>query len=85
MLKNFEHGELVAYCPVDSFGNIYKVEIGIFNKYNKNKTGAFIWYHTGGTCACTPVDFLYPIANDQYLAVEHSFNSLDKEEEEHGI
>ncbi len=77
----FKKGQLVAYCPIDMHGNIYKVEIGVFNKYNKGKTGAFIWYHMGGTCACTSVEFLHPIANESYLVIGHTFNSLDEEEE----
>ncbi|WP_270525777.1 hypothetical protein [Longibaculum muris] len=82
MDNNFVQGQLVAYCPIDSQGNIYKVEIGRFNKYNKNKTGAFVWYHMGGMSACTPLQFLHPIANDNYLVIGHTFNSLDKEEEQ---
>lgn len=85
MPKKFKHGQLVAYCPVDQFGDVYRVEIGVFNRYNKNRTGAFVWYHMGGTSACTPLDFLYPITNDRYLSVDHTLNSLDKEEEEDGI
>lgn len=85
MPKKFEHGQLVAYCPTDSSGNIYKVEIGVFNKYNKTNTQAFVWYHMGGTSACTPLEFLYPITNDQYLVIGHTFNSLDERKSSDGI
>lgn len=85
MENEFKQGQLVAYCPVDTQGEIYKVEIGVFNKYNKNKTAGFVWYHMGGTSAYTPLEFLYPVANSSYLVIGHTFNSLDKEEEKNGI
>lgn len=81
MNKQFEKGQLVAYCPEDENGNIYKVEIGIFNKLNKSGTGAFIWYHMGSTSACSQLEYLYPIANDSYIVIGHTFNSLEKEKE----
>ena len=81
MEKVFKKGHLVAYIPTDTKGNIYKVEIGVFNKYNKDKSGAFVWYHMGGSSACTPLDFLYPIENENYIVIGHTFNSLEKEEE----
>ena len=80
----FKQGQLVAYCPKDAEGNIYKVEIGVFNKYNKSITGAFVWYHMGSTSACTPLEYLYPIANDHYLVIGHTFNSLDKGDNNNG-
>lgn len=80
MDKEFKKGHLVAYCPTDSDGDIYKVEIGVFNKLNKSGTGAFVWYHMGSTCACTPLEHLYPIDNDRYIVIGHTFNSLDEEE-----
>lgn len=83
MEKEFKKGQLVAYCPTDTNGKIYKVEIGVFSKYTKDKRGAFIWYHMGGTCACTPLQYLYPIENDMYI-IKHTFNSLDKEGNENG-
>lgn len=79
-MTSFKKGDLVAYCPTDSDGHIYKVEVGVFNKLNKSETGAFVWYHMGSTSACTPIDFLYPIDNSGYIVVGHTFNSLDKEE-----
>ena len=84
MEKEFKKGQLVAYCPTDARGKIYKVEIGVFSKYTKDKRGAFIWYHMGGTCACTPIEHLYPVENDNYIVIGHTFNSLDKEGNENG-
>lgn len=60
----FKNGDLVAYCPKDIEGNIYKVEIGIFKKYNKSNTCGFVFCHFGDTTACTPLEHLYPVAND---------------------
>lgn len=37
MEKEFKKGQLVAYCPTDLRGKIYKVEIGVFSKYTKDK------------------------------------------------
>jgi len=74
--RDFKEGQLVAYCPVDTNKNIYRVEIGIFKRYNKDKTCAFVYYHAGSTAACTPLDLLYPIENDHHIK-SHNFNSLD--------
>lgn len=82
--KEFKQGQLVAYCPKDAEGNIYKVEIGVFSKYSKSGTAAFIWYHMGSTSACMPLEYLYPIANDQYIVIGHTFNSLDKGDNKNG-
>lgn len=84
MEKEFKKGQLVVYCPTDTEGKIYKVEIGVFSKYSKNKETAFIWYHMGSTCACTPLEHLYPVQNDRYIVIGHTFNSLYKEENENG-
>lgn len=78
----FKEGQLVAYCPEDENGNIYKVEIGVFNKLNKSGTGAFIHFHMGNTAACTPLKDIYPIFNESYIIskIGFTFNSLDEEE-----
>ncbi|MGZ0083072.1 hypothetical protein ACP5WA_11580 [Thomasclavelia ramosa] len=60
----FKTGDLVAYCPKDGDGNIYKVEVGIFKKYNSSRTGGFVFYHFGDTAACTSLEDLYPVKND---------------------
>ena len=78
-LMEFKEGQLVAYCPIDVHGQVYKVQLGVFKRYNEHQTAGYVWYHEGSTCTCTPVDFLYPIENSCYIK-EHSFNSLDKEE-----
>lgn len=80
MQKEFKKGQLVAYILTDTKGNVYRVQIGVFNKYNKDKSAAFVWYHMGGSSACTPLDFLYPIENENYIVIGHTFNSLEKEE-----
>lgn len=80
-MNEFKKGQLVAYCPKDIDGNIYKVEIGVFCKYTKDRKGAFVWYHMGGTCAGTRLGNLYPIANESYIVVGHTFNSLDKDDQ----
>lgn len=77
MNRNFKKGQLVAYCPKDAKGNIYKVEIGVFNKYNKSNTVGFVWFHMGSTSACAPLEYLYPVENESYIVVGHTFNSLD--------
>lgn len=79
MNKQFEKGQLVAYCPEDAKGNILKVEIGCFRKLNKSKTAGFVHFRMGPSAAACDLKDLYPIANDGYLVIGHTFNSLDGE------
>lgn len=80
MNKDFREGQIVAYCLVDVQGQLYKVQLGVFKRYNDHKTIGYVWYHEGGTCAATPLDYLYPVEGSCYIK-DHSFNSLDKEED----
>lgn len=82
MDTNFRQGQLVAYCPKDSTGNIYKVELGCFKRLNKSETGAFIHFRMGNTAACAPLNDVYPIDNESYIInkIGFTFNSLDEEE-----
>ena len=66
-MNKYVYGQLVAYCPKDSDGNIYKIELGVFKRYNDDNTKAFIWYHNGDTASCTPIEDLIPIDNDWYF------------------
>ncbi len=81
MSKKLKKGQLVAYCPKDINGNIYKVEIGCFRKLNKSETAGFVHFHMGSTAAACDLKDLYPIANDNYIVIGRTFNSLDKEDE----
>lgn len=82
MIK-FKEGQLVAYCPKDSEGDIYKVELGCFKKLNKSKTAAFVHFHMGNTAASVPLNDVYPIHNESYIVnkIGWTFNSLDQEAE----
>lgn len=75
--EEFKTGQLVAYCGKGFDNKIYKVEVGIFKRYTEDRKGAFVWYHSGSTAACTPVDMLYPLNNWFYFK-NNIINSLDK-------
>lgn len=65
-----EVGQLVMYDPG------YTCEVGKVKRINPyDETKAFVWYHTGDTAACTPMEYLYPI--DERFARQHkaSFNN----------
>lgn len=61
---------------------IYKVELGVIKRIDKENGKAFVWYHMGATAACTPLEDLYPIENESYFQnYTNEINSLDKEVE----
>ena len=60
--NQFKEGQLVAYMPTDSDGNIYKIEIGKIKRLCDD--GAFVWYHTGDTASKTNYIDLYKIDNE---------------------
>lgn len=82
MNKNFRTGQLVAYCPKDEKGNIYKVELGCYKGLNKSKTAGFVHFHMGTTAAACPLCDIYPIKNENYIVdkIGFTFNSLGEED-----
>lgn len=52
-MKEFKKGQMVIYAPKDVNGNIYKFEVGIFKRYNNDKTRGFVYYSLGDTASCT--------------------------------
>ena len=64
---NFKEGDLVMYAPMDRYRKIYKTEIGKFKRYNSDKSCAFVYYSSGDTAACTPIEYLYPIFNSFHI------------------
>lgn len=76
--KNFKENELIIYAPKDAEGNIYKMQIGKFKRYNEITSTAFVYFHSGGTAAGCKLDDLYHLEGKEYIKDE--FNSLDKKE-----
>lgn len=66
----FKENELFIYKNVDSY------ELGKVKRPNNTGTGYFCWYHTGSTCANTPVECMHKLTNS-YVIKETLFNSLD--------
>ena len=71
----FEKNQLVAYLPKDADGNVYKVEIGKIKTLDEEMGVAWVWYHSGGTAACTSLKDLMHIENAEYFK-ENELNSL---------
>lgn len=66
-MKNFNKGQVVAYCPKDTNGDIYKVEIGIVKYLARDLDHVFVCYHAGETAASTNKKDLYEVSNGSYL------------------
>lgn len=70
---------LVAYLPKNTKG-VYKVELGIVKRVDYETGKAWVWYHAGGTAACTLLNDLMPVEN-WYFFQNNTINSLDKQGE----
>lgn len=72
--ENFEVGEIVAFIG-QSYGDkeIYSVEIGEIKR--KCSDGAFVYYHTGDTCAKTNYIDLYKIDNLYAFDIKRRINN----------
>lgn len=55
----FKPGQAVMYRPTDHQGNVYKEKPGIVKRMAESGRAAFVWYNSGCTAACTPVEFLH--------------------------
>ena len=75
-MMELRENQLVAYLPKDSFGKVYKVEIGRIKRIDEEKGHAFVWYHSGGTAACTKLADLHRIENDMFFE-NNTLNYLD--------
>lgn len=62
-----KENDLVVFVGRDVNGEIYKVEIGKFKRYNKDKSGAFVYYHSGETAALTDLNDLFPLNNYWFI------------------
>lgn len=69
---------LVVYLPKGHNGEIYKAELGVVKRVNAELGKAWVWYHAGGTAACTRLEDLIPVQNWMYFK-DNIINSLDKE------
>jgi hypothetical protein len=54
----FKPGQTVIYRPTNHKGDVYKEEVGIVKRMTESGNAAFVWYHSGCTAACTPIEYL---------------------------
>jgi len=64
--RDFKEGQLVA-CILGDTKDLLGVRIGVFKAYH-NSNSAFVYYHSGGTAALTPLKALSSIDNVQYIS-----------------
>jgi hypothetical protein len=70
MPVQFKAGDYVIYLKGDT------CEIGKIKRITPD--GAFVWYHIGSTCACTPLNRLIKITNS-YVIASTLFDTADRE------
>lgn len=66
-MEKFENGEYFIYVNGDING---RYELGKVKRPNNNGTGYFCWYHTGDTCANTPVECMHKLVNAYVIIYE---------------
>jgi Mor family transcriptional regulator len=55
----YKPGQTVVYKKTNSRGEVILEAPGIVKRMTKDGRAAFVWYHTGCTAACTPLEYLH--------------------------
>ncbi len=64
-MENLKKGDLVVYEPTGADGAIYKRSLGVVKEVREGFGTAFVAYHCGDTCACTPLEHLHKVDNPE--------------------